>query len=510
MAGARHGAHKVGMSLEVKPDEVKEASARSAGTRPPAFSALRLPVLLLLFTTAAVVESMRLTSLSSLAGADIWWHLRTGLWMAHNHALPRNGIYSQSSELPWFAVNWSYDLLLAGAYRLLGLRALPALLMACKAALAAVTFLLAGGWQGRFWPAVALSALVQYVLGAVPATPVYFSLLLFGVELLLLFESRSGRQVRLLFWLPPLFLVWVNISPDFVYGIAALAIFLSAQVIQERGQIGQGMTMCVAGVLSFIATFLSPYGYHSWGTFLANMVSGANRYFPDYLAMSFHQPQDYLLLLLTMAAFLSLGLRRSRDWFQIALLAGSAALSFHSRRDIWLVCLTASAILGQALSNPAATELTSRLQWRLASLLLAALVLIAAFEFRVPRSNETLLAEVGKSYPVAACNFIRENHLPQPLFNDLQWGGFLTWYQADLPVAIDGRTNLYSDSDYITYSKVMNADLPYVAYPAFAQARTILLPRHSIIAEALSSVPAFKVVYRDNVSTVLGPTSQEQ
>lgn len=468
---------------------------------------LRAPILSVLFLTAAVIESFRLSSLTSLSSADIWWHLRTGLWIAQNHGLPHHGIYSQSSQLPWMATSWAYDLLLALAYKLLGLRALPALLMGFKACLAVVTFVLAGGVRGRFWLAAILSGLTQYILAATPATPAFCSVLFFGAELLVIFNYLRNRNDGLLWYLPPLMLMWANVAPEFVCGIALLLFFLIARAIEKRGQFPELRAPLFVGGLSLLATFLTPYVYGAWAAFFSNAGNAANQYFPDHMAMKFHQPQDYLLLLVTMIAFLALGMKRSRDPFQVALLVGCAALAFHSQRDVWLVALASIAILGEALREDeiAPTRPTSPRRWR-AVTIVAASLLIVAFEMGVPHHRETLLAKVAESYPVAAADYIRQNNLPEPLFNSYEWGGFLMWYQSEIPVAIDGRINLYPDSFFVTYSKVLNAELPYAAFPAMYQARTILLPSHTITAEALSSVPAFKLVYRDDVATVLMPT----
>jgi hypothetical protein len=223
--------------------------------------------------------------------------------------------------------------------------------------------------------------------------------------------------------------------------------------------------------------------------------------------MGFRQAQDYVLLLLTMAAFLSLGRRRSRDPFQILLLIGCAMLSFHAQRDLWLVTLAAVMVIGEAFRGASSLLDAEQKQARTRQMLTAAgltvAALILAVAIRIPTSGEALLGRVAATYPVAACNYIREHHLPQPLFNPYEWGGFLTWYLPKYPVAIDGRTDLYGDDFMIQYSKVMNADLPYTAYPPLNQAATILLQRNSLMDEALSTVPAFKVAYSDNVAVVL-------
>ncbi len=95
----------------------------------------------------------------------------------------------------------------------------------CKLALAALAFVLAGGLRGRFWTAVLTSAVAQFVLAAVPALPVYASLILFGIELLLLMEARNSGDVRRLYWIAPLFLLWANLDPNFVIGIFVLCCF---------------------------------------------------------------------------------------------------------------------------------------------------------------------------------------------------------------------------------------------------------------------------------------------
>ena len=474
---------------------------------------VRIPVLLCLFTVAAAVEAWRLTSLSAPSG-DVWWHLSSGLWILRNHALPHGGVFSQASGGTWIASSWGYDLLLAVGYKLLGLRAIPVLLMCFKAALGVLTFVLAGGLRGKFWTAVLLSAVAQYVLGAVPWGPVYFSILFFGVELFLLFESHRTQNAKLLYWLPALMLVWANVDTQFVDGVAVLAIFL-AELAAERYFVGAGGTSLdfgkASGIvgLSILATLATPYFYHPYGIFFANTFSSANQYLGEFLAPGFRQLQDYVLILLAMAAFLVLGFRRSRDPFAVAVLAGCVAVSFYSKRDIWLVTLAALAVIGEgsAHEREGAEFLPGNRDLRIAvALALAGLVVFAWA--RIPRRPEVLLAKVSQGYPVAACDSIRERRLAQPLFNAYEWGGFLTWYLPEYPVAIDSRNDLYG-ADFITeYSKVMNAEVPYTEFASLTGAQTILLPKSAIMAGALASLPQFKVAYSDDAALVLTRSGQ--
>ena len=475
--------------------------------------------MVLLFTTAAIFEARNLSSLSSLSNGDIWWHLRTGIWILQNHVLPHSGLFSQSSDAPWSASSWAYDVLLAFLFRMLQLRAIPILLMVFKCGLAVVTFVLAGGLRGRFWPAVALSAAAQYILGNIQPGPVYCSLLLFAAELLLLRTSRTTRSVRPLFWLAPLFVVWANLDIQFVYGVLLLILFLAATLIQDfivhsrvaspqqrpffLSPANAGIVVAVCG----IATVVTPYGYRPYGVFFASVTSAANRYLPDFHAMGFRRPQDYALMLLTMAAFLALGLRRSRDLFKISLITGCAMLAFYAQRNAWLVVLAAILVIGDEMPAPGEAAVADKRfasnQPLIAAGALSLAALIAVTALQIPRQPDKLMATLSQGYPVAACDYISEHHLPQPLFNPYEWGGFVTWYLPEYPVAIDGRASLYGQDFVVQYFKAMNADEPYSDYPAMSRAGTLLLQRNSLMGEALSTVPAFRVAYSDNVAVVL-------
>jgi hypothetical protein len=478
----------------------------------------RVTALVLLFAVAGFHESIRQHSLNSVTNGDFWWHLRTGLGILASHAVPRSGLYSQSASLPWMASSWLYDVLVAVGFKLLDPRFVAILAIVLKFALAVLTFVLAGGMRGRFWTAIVLSAVAQYILGGMPPLPVFFSVLAFAIELILLMDCRTTGDVRLLYWLPLLFLLWANLDVQFVVGVFVLLLFLAACAIEQWGT-RSGIAWLVRSpqpplsalgvvtVASLVATVITPYGWNCYGVFFARATSAANSYFPDYQSLRFRSPQDYLLLLLAMSAFLALGIRRSRDLFLITLLVLGAMAAFHAQRDAWLVTLASVAIVGNAVpqTDLQAGREDKRVPPRqfLSAAGLALLLLAAATAIHLPHGRAAMLAEIGEGYPVAAADYIRQHQLPQPLFNSFPWGGFLTWYLPEYPVAIDGRTDLYGDDFNIQYAKVMNAEAHYSTFPPLARAGTILLEKKSLMGSALPHVAGFNQVYADDVAVVL-------
>ena len=126
-------------------ESMEENFAARTGHRIFGRAPTRVLVLLVLLTGAPVLEAFRISAFSN---GDIWWHLRSGLWILQNHSVPHSGLFSQYADRPWVASSWAFEVLLAAAYKVLGLKAVPVLLMVFKLALAAMTFLLARGGRG--------------------------------------------------------------------------------------------------------------------------------------------------------------------------------------------------------------------------------------------------------------------------------------------------------------------------------------------------------------------------
>ena len=496
---------------------VREAAVPSVFRNLSNSAPVQIIGLLLLFSMAAWYEAFHL---SALADSDIWWHLRTGLWISQNYGVPHNGLFSQHASLPWIDSSWGFDLLTAAAYRILGLRSLPALLMAFQVAIAASLFRLARGSRQNFWSAVLLVAVAQYCISPLPLRPALCSILLLALELAVLFNSRRTGDARALYCLPVLFIAWVNLDRQFSYGLLALALFcaaLSAEYFLRSAGVAwfetgsSAVTPARLGavfVACLLATLVSPYTYRLHELVWRSATSSAiDWYLRELHAMRFRQLQDFLLMLLVMTAFFALGRRRSRDLFPLALMVVCAVISFRFQRDSWLVVVASVGVISNALATSQSEEArktNQRISWT-EKLVTAGLVLImlAAFALRISVRQEVLMAKVSESFPVHASDYIRQNRLPQPLFNSYFWGGFLTWYLPEYPVAIDGRADLYGDAINIPYFKLTHAEIPLESHPDFAQAQTIVLEANSPIAEALATLPGFRVAYRDEQAMVL-------
>jgi hypothetical protein len=478
-----------------------------------------LPAILLiaLFTVAGVFEAVRLTALK---GTDIWLHLRTGTWILQNLSVPHNGLFSQYSDSRWIDHGWGFDVLTAAAYKLMGLRALPLLLMLYKAGFAVVLFVLARACRARFWVAVVLSAVAQFLLWSLPFAPVLSSVLLLAGELMILYRAKATGDARELYWLPPLFVVWVNADLHFVFGLIVLALFVAVMALEKSTQPAPANPQRAFPLLRALgisalclgATLLSPYGWNAYDGASALFGNPAlSHYLKQIQSIPFRRPQDFALLLLAMAAFFFLGRQHLRDRLSLVLLLFAAAISFSWEREAWLAAVVSVAAIANALPGgepqprPAQDAGRVRLTKLVTAGLAAAVLLVAAFSL-VPGDRDALI-RMSKTLPVQACDYIRQHKLPPAIFNTYEWGGFIAWYLPEYPVAMDTRTEVYGDDATLLYFKITNGEMPLGAELHFAYAGTTIVPANSPMAAGLSAGPRFTPVYRDDIALVLVRTA---
>lgn len=481
------------------------------------------------FALAAILVAAPLYEamyVSSLSNASIWGHLRSGLWILENRSIPHGGLFSQYPNLPWIDSSWAFDLALAAVYKLLGLRAIPVLSISLRVALALVTWLLVRAGKPNFWSALGISAVAQYVIPVSQGLPYAASIVLFGIELLLLEGSRRVGTTKPLYCLPPLFLVWANVHALFLAGLLLMIVFSVSGWIEDRLRRFRPdwmdreirplrpKPMLALSIAAFLATLINPYTFHLFPSACRTLYSDAGfQYLAELRAMSFRQPQDYALMLLVMAAFLALGRRRSLRVFELLALTGGTLLAFRIQREAWMAVLPAIAILSGPFGlstrdwDPHRESLAPPAQplWEkpLSAVMITALLLIAAF--RLPH-EEGLMLRLNQNFPIKACDFIRQHDLSRPLFNEYSWGSFLTWYLPQYPVAIDGRLELYGDEFTAGYFKVIAGGERIEAYPALASAQTLLLQKESGMTKALTTLPSlaarYRLAYSDEVAAV--------
>jgi len=294
-------------------------------------------------------------------------------------------------------------------------------------------------------------------------------------------------------------------------------IFLMAQppLLSEEGN-NYGLRFAAACLVSLLATFVNPYGWHLHEHVLTSLQ---NNYLMDHVAefrsFSFHSAGAlHVELFLLVAVLGAAALVRQRAFGPALLALAMLHLSLYSARHlptaaVLLLPLCVAALTREAEGWPRLRSLldySKRLQaidrnvWGAIPivLLLAATV-----------TGLGTLARAGRigfdsaEFPVRAVDFLQQHDPEARVFAKDQWGGYLIYrFAGHLKVFIDGRGDFYGQDFFEIYAQVAEAKPGWDAVLKRFDVRFVLVSPDNALASALQLSSDWKRVHTDSVAAV--------
>jgi len=466
------------------------------------------------------------------ADGDTFWHLRAGEWiLEHRQALNADPFSLTRNGQPWEYPGWLAEVVLYGAYEVLGYAGLN-LLTAGSVVLA----------FALLWPSLEGPPLLRaFILSLAAATSaVYWSArpqilsFVLTAAFLLVLEKWRAAGLRRLWVLPALMALWANLHGGFAIGFLILMVYLAGSLIELgaavifsgvllqdawRGKKAEIVGLVTAGLLSAAAVGLNPHGLSLLLYPFKTVSIGVLRdYIQEWQSPSFHrlevQPFLWMLLLGTLAFALSSMPKRPSELIGFL---GFGAMALLAGRNIALFALVAAPPLARHAGS-ALEPLTRRIRRgrqvppRVAGILNASILVLvlaaAVLKITIPLRDEVNSEALQDRLPVAAVDWIRVHRPAGPLFNSYNWGGYILWaLYPDYPSFVDGRTDLFDDAILNEYLLTWRADSGWEEVFARWGIRLALLEPDAPLVLALEA-EGWSRLYEDDQAVILGRPDQ--
>lgn len=450
---------------------------------------------------------------------DVWWHLRTGQLIIQNYKLFHTDPYSFTrAGYPWVDHEWLSEILMFELYRAAGY---AGLITAFAALIAATFLLLFVRSPGRPYVAGAMTA--WGAIASVPSfgvRPQMFTLLLACVFLFILEQSYS--RPKLLWWMLPTMLLWVNLHAGYALGIVFIAVFLLGDALdhafgnRETRLSPARLRNLVSVALACIAIIpLNPYGIamyrYPFETLHSRSMLG---YIGEWASPDFHQARylPFLFLIFVTLVLPALCSRRLSAR-ELLLLGVTMYAALRSVRHIPIYVLVALPLLSSTIQ--ALLQESGNAEWferpvRLSSIksLINAMLLACFVIFTAARVAYVIRQQSeaeAKEFPLAAVEFMASVHPPAPILNHYNWGGYFIWkLYPEYKVFIDGRADVYGDSFMDEF-----ASLYYIKGESWRapldkwHLQTIALPPDAPLISVLSTQPGWNRIFSNGLTVVL-------
>lgn len=455
----------------------------------------------------------------SVTDPDIWWHLRTGELIFQTHHIPRTDPYSFTKDgQPWIDHEWLSQILLYGTYKFTGWSGLIMEFAAIIGVAFGILFLRS---PGRPYVAGAITA--WGAMASIPSwgvRPQMLTLLLASVFLLIL--DRSYERPKLLWWTPPLMLLWINLHAGYALGIALLALYLAGSGLDLA--FGQSdmpnptlwfRRMVMVSIFCIAIVPLNPYGTRLYSYPFETLRSPAmSGMIAEWLSPNFHLGRNLpaLLMILTLLLLGAMSPKNLRPR-ELLLISVTLYAGLRSVRHIPIFILVAVPIISGMIqawleTREVAIFAAQPSAMTRAKLALNVLLLAGMISFTGARLHYVVLHQKqaeAREFPAAAAVFIATTHPAAPLLNHYNWGGYFIWkLYPEYKVFIDGRADVYGDAFMDEFASTYYLQGPSWQAPLEKwNIRTIALPPDAPLATALQSTPGWKTVFSDQQAVVL-------
>ncbi len=464
---------------------------------------------------------------------DTWWHLRSGSWMVENGRILRTDPFSLTRQgQDWIYPGWLAQVMLFGIYQAMGFAGLN-LFTALMVVLA----------LGLLWPAMDGPPLMKAFVLVLAATasgvywaarPHILSFVLSSAFLLILTQVKRGR-LRLLWVLPPLMVVWVNVHGGFAFGFLFMVLFLAGEVVdllidigprkrrlaeawQARKTIILGLVM--VGLGCALACMLNPHGPQMLLYPFKTVSIGVLRdYIQEWQSPDFHQLelQPFLLLLFLSMGTLALSSRR-KTAAELLLLFILAAMSLLAARNIAQFALIGAivlanhshAVLEPLLRDlPKGKQIPERFAKTINMILLLLAAVLAGIKIASVSTVEINQQAIDDRHPTRAVVYLQDHHPEGPLFNSYNWGGYVVWaLYPDYLSFVDGRTDLFDDEILNEYLQLWRADQDWEAVLERWDIHLTMLEPEAPLNDALLD-RGWQQLYADEQTVVLARGASE-
>jgi len=387
------------------------------------------------------------TSLGLVQDPDIWWHLADArlLCITHHFIQTEPFSFTVAGER-WVNPEWLSELPYWFGYQLLRLRGLYVVtwLVLCANCL---LIYWRGYRQSRSADAAFWSACLGFVLMTVNAGPrmIAIGYVALSAELLILESSERGNR-RLLWLLPPLFCLWINLHGSWAIGMALLVLYIVCGLFRVRmGELqqdplagGERNRLLLMLAASIAALMINPYGWRLvWNPFdmmLNQNVNIATVKEWQPLQLGTLEPTVVVVII---ALMVLANLKCGRKWklYELAVVFFAFYAAFDHMRFSFLAAVLVAPALAIDLARSFSSDADTKTIPAMNGLVAAGALCFCAFMFP---SENALQKKLGLAFPVQIIQSI------EPAWRTLNWdyvGGMMAFESK--PSMIDSRLDIF-------------------------------------------------------------------
>ncbi len=420
---------------------------------------------------------------------DFFWHLSTGKYIIENGSIPDKDVFGYATQnAEWIPFEWGSDVILYNVYKLAGYNGV----FIFRSLIFCLMFLILFRLLGRFQVSPVLSIIMLFLLligmfNRFSPRPHIFTYLFLSVLLYILLSVKyfnRDKYMKVIIYLPVLFLLWGNLHLGVLTGIFLFFIFVLAEAINfyrsSKFSGGEAKPLTASQLKKTLIIFAACIAVllinpHGWATYVyayehtnMKMLESIAEWLSPFSGKI--EPTFvitlYKILLAAGLVVLFYAYRKKDLTFALMYLTFGAyslrAIRFTVDYEIIIIPLIAVSI-NYFSAKWRLNSLTEKLLYgNIPKTFLIIVFAVLTLQFQSDNFYITLKynREAGfgiseRYFPVQVMRFLKDNNIKGTPFNNFDTGGYLLWEIPDQKILIDSR-NINDEifNEYISILKM--------------------------------------------------------
>ena len=461
---------------------------------------------------------------------DMWWHIKAGQISIENGSALVQDSFSYTKEgADWVNHSWLAQVILAFLYEHMGYYGLTLFVVVLSVfTFGFVFFTIKGHAFIKSLLVIIGATLVSTVWSPRPQlfTLLFLSILVFSVD------RYFDKKIKNLWFIPVVFIVWGNLHGGYFTGLVYLLMMLAGMTydlflsnIEVEFDRSQYSHLALVTIVSIPALLINPNGLDTLLIPFSTVgVDILRNLIDEWASPDFHQPLQMGFAILLFIFIFFIGVSKSkvsaRNLFPIL---GFGLLAFYAKRNIApfvIVMLPLFAdLLVQWLQSLRFSKffvdfmMPSTYTWkmkdnnpplmRVINLFFVAFIgLIAAGKFIYVSYPSVVNTYLEQSVPVKAYDVYDSLDTPGNLLNEYGWGGYQIANYENIPVFVDGRTDLFGDEIIGEWISLIRSDERYEVLLKKYDIQAVLLQNDRPLVTTLIE-NGWNVAYQDKITSLL-------
>jgi hypothetical protein len=477
---------------------------------------------------------------STICSYDIWWHLKTGLTLLSG-VFPKVDIFSfTATGREWILHEWGSEIVFAlidKYWSLAGLMVFKAIIVVSTIG---IVYKSIQKRSVNFFLSLLIMLLV--IIGSANlwvVRPHIFSMLFLVILADRVYDYWDNGNKSILYYLPFLFLVWINLHGGFVLGFVFLGVCIAAQSINNffkfdtSYEVSQSKVnnLFISSVVSFFACFINPNTYKSIlypFSYLGNNIP--SHLVQEWQSVTFKDNPDFMIVIFFVIVSLCFSKKRPR-FFEAALIILFIFWSLKSQRLTGYFSVLCIPLMGESLQSLIQdyySKLISATKGRAGNLLnkIGNYISTRSVEFigldKQLNKHSILIASIiifsiitvtdyfpsfikviknESSYPVATLEYLKTHEIKGNILNKFRWGGLLIYEFPEKKVFIDGRLDVYQKDILDEYLTVVDLKDDWEKIISKYNITHVLLDKDAVFSSLITRIDSdWKPVVEDENS----------